>query len=453
MFGALLLIVAIMAIPWVAQSVESGETSVFTVGGLSMEPVFGLENDTGVIEKFPRAQTQPAVTFNADSVWQCENGVGDLYRPHNSTVGVVGNATPLGNSYGSYIVDLGGNVATENKFDVVAGGGEDSCRMAFYYNVTKEDLLASDALSYFLDFGDGTLEWDYVEVVVHQYNLVTGVDTVPSIAIIKALDNAVYDTGQVDSIPITTTDKLLIDASFADTIPAADRLYLTIVYYTDWSDMPDEGDLIQHDFELQSERTGALDQSARLTVTNIIGIILIAGGGILALPQVELSDIIPSGKRSRMGKKGATDTGGASMVVVIGALALAIIAMWWFGGFSSLTDAFTISILPLSLAATGVALVAFSTMGQKNPGMTWVLAALTGLLGWIIGLTVQSQWLAYDKLYVVPFLDLITGNVAGTSLFQFTAALVVAAQIFAILVMAYNALSTIRSDDGLQLVR
>lgn len=144
---------------------------------------------------------------------------------------------------------------------------------------------------------------------------------------------------------------------------------------------------------------------------------------------------------------------GASLTVVLVVLFLAVVAMWWVGGLGSLTEAFSISILPLSLAVAAIALISISFMGRSNPAMTFAAAAIAGLFGWVLGLVIQAQWLAFDRLYVAPLFDLFSGDLDKVSFFNVSAAFVVAAMIFALVVMGWNALSTIRSDDGLQLVR
>lgn len=441
--ASLLFVGLLIAPAWWGQQVESGELDAFSLG-LSSTPFSGMEtaadaHPIGVLE------APVAVTVPGAATWLCKEGAVFVTQSQDVTVQTnISNPNTLGDGYASFVTDTAGYVGDTNRGTF---GSDAWCNLKLRTNVTKADMIATDVIGVYVET-TANFTWDFIGLTVIQVTDATGVvvDSVPlNDRLVSDLVDSVAETW-----PMTTQNKLLVSGTFPDTLPAGQSLQLVVDLFEDVTDgdFPQEGDIVIYDVSLEGERDGLLNNQNKLITFNI-GYVLIGGLlVVIATPWVSWDSLFGGVSKLGRNRRGSMMSLGGIVVLGVGVLAAALI----FSG-GSFTGLFTASLLPLSLAIMGVALVALSTKGKSNPGFAFVMAALAALMGWFLGVAVQDSWLAYDKLYVAPFVEVITGNVGLTSVFELSAFFVVAVQIAGILVALYNIVSTFTSDDRVSIVQ
>lgn len=444
------IILLLMSPLFMANLVESGELDEFlTVGGTSQSELAGLEEtgDLGFVEL-------PENTPNAFQRGDFEHSCRDSSIPATIaevTNGIVTNTTTnlsfFGDSYGAVVVDLRGKVPDANRhaFPDSEGflpGGTDTCHITFYMNVTRSDIEDGERFRFVLH-EDTPRTYDFVSMWAQQRLPLGGLTD--EVLIDHTTDD--YQTGTLMEIPITTIDSLLVAGTFPENVPAGEDFVLKLNLVGTFDDVPVEGDLLVYDWEITKSRDGLLDNENKLIFFNI-GYVLI--GGLLlviASPWVAWTDLF-GGRSARRDRRGQSNTLGA--IVIIGIALIA--AMFIFAG-GRLSGFFTTSLLPLSLAVLGVSLVAMTSPGKSRPGLTLFLALTAGVIGWSVGVALQANWLPYDKLYVVPFVEVASGQVSGISAFALSAFFVVLVQILGTLLAGFNATQTIATDEVVSLAQ
>lgn len=454
-FVASALFVLLLLAPLIfANIVDQGELdNFFSVGGTSDEVIMGIEK-TSDIGSHSISEPFPTQTVQGDWQIQCDSiAVTSITEAVTSTVtNATTNLTFFGESYASLVTDYRGKSPDTNLFtgpdaDGIAPIGPpfDSCRIRFAMNVTVEDMEGAQGLNFVLHEDENVT---YIAATLAIFSFEASGSGIASQSI-HHFDKP-YSTGTLLSFPITTLDGLLAKGTFANLDPT-DDLVMEVILYADVSVMPKEGEVLVWDMELTKSRTGVLDNEGKIIAFNI-GYVLI--GGLLvvvATPFVKWTDIFGGfgGRRSaRRDRRGIGTTMGGIIVALIIILAL----IFFFGG-GSFRGLFTFALLPTSLAIAAVALVAMTTRGRTNPAFVWIMAGIAGLLGFLVGQSIQNNWIPYDALYVGAFVDVITGNISGVSAFAITAFFVVVVQIAGTIVLLFNAVQTITTDDQVSLVQ
>lgn len=443
---ASLLFVALMVAPlWFADTVESGELDAFALG-ISSTPYAGLETEED-IPVMPILEAPVAISPDGDARWECKDGA--VFHKASQASNLQTNiSAPMifGESYGSFVIDTDGAVGDTNQGTFGSSGW---CLLSIRYNVTKADLVNADVISHMITTS-GNFTWDFVGIAAAQYDA-AGV-LVNAIELNDRLDYTTYSDATQGAIPITTTKKLLMDGTFPDVLPAGNFLTVAVSYFEDVDEnFPQDTDIVIHDLAIEGERDGLLSNQNKLITFNIAYVLI---GGLLviiATPWVSWDQLFGAVKGGRPGKKGAM--GGMSMWAVVVLAVAALGAYLIFGGGGSFTTVFSASLLPLSLAIFGVLLVAMTTKGQSNKGFSFVMGALAAVMGWFLGTAVQGTWLPFDKVYVAPFVEVVSGNVGLTSVFELSAFFVVVVQILGVLVALYNIALTFSSDERVSLVQ
>ena len=445
--GALLLIVTIIAVPFLSAQIESGESQLFTFGGLQLDPVTGLDSTNDILGVSLRTQTNGGASSFSDGSVQfiCEGGVGLTRTPMVATLSNLStNLTVFGEEYASVVLD---RPAAECGPQTVPGITGDQFSFQIFWNVDRDEIFASEALRFVINGDDNhTISGFSID-----YFVLDG----PGTGTLVVTDSFVVDPlqvcvdcafGKVIQTPLTTQDRIQIQS--LDAPDANDAEYLRWTIFMKASDAPVDGEVLIFDTEGAATEEGLLTSTTRQIVINLIGGSLIFLGAILALKSVSLASL----RTSLRGDSRAQATG-FTMITVIGILFLLLILIFFLGGFSSLQAAFSVSLLPLALGVTAFAIVAFTTRGRAN--LTFALLFASGAFAFffIVGLAIQATLLDFRRLYVEPFLSLFSGDLATLTFVAFSAAFVVIAIIFAILVMTWNAINTIGTDEGIRLFR
>lgn len=449
--GALLLIATVLAVPWIAADIESGESSIFTVGGLSLEPVAGIDADADVLGTAGRTQTNGgASVFSDGSVFFiCEGGVGLTRTVMVATVtNLSTNLSVFGEEYASVVLDRPA-AECDPQASAVPGVTADLFQLQVFWNVDRGEIFDSEVLSIVIN-GDSnaTMSGFSVDYLVADGpgTLTVALTDIYEVEPLQACTTCAF--GTPISVPLTTQDRLSIQG--LDPSDGNDAEYIRWIFFFTAGEMPDDGEVLIFDEQVSKTRDGLLNAQNRLIFVNVVGGTLILIGAALALPRVTIQNIFRGG--GMRGDKNGVGSGVSIMTVVV-VLLVALVLLWFFGGDTTFADTFTVSILPLFLAVLAFSLVAFTTQGRTQRPFALVLAGLSGIFSWLVGVAIQNSWVDFDRLYVRPTVDLFSGNLTGATFFEATAAYVVIAIVIALGVMTFNVLSTIGTDERIKLFR
>lgn len=436
------IIVLLMSPLFVANAIESGELDdFFSLGGTSFETVIPYDTDAD-IGSDDLKEDNPSLIVSGNSILQCDIAATLTKRVFDgAATNLSTNLSHFGGGYYSYVhTDPG---CDGDPFTIAS---TDFSAMVFVFEADKADIMMSEGVNFVVHLETITT-FSHVELQFTTVETSTGRFVAPTVTVSDRLDNLDMDSGDLWSFPLTTQDRLLIGGSFPDTPAVGDRHAFTVFAFADHTDLPATSEVVVFDGETVKTRDGLLTGETKLLAFNI-GYILI--GGLLlviASPWVAWTDLF-GGRSARRDRRGQTNT--LATIVIIGIALIAIMFIFAGGRFSGF---FTASLLPLSLAVLGVSLVAMTSPGKTRPGLTLLLALTAGVIGWSVGVAIQANWLAYDKLYVVPFVEIASGQISGVSAFALSAFFVVVVQILGTLLAGFNATQTIATDDVVSLAQ
>lgn len=454
---ASLLFVGLLLTPlYIADMQQTNELADISLGTAILEGV-GLEDNSSIPGDFliDDFDGDRVATFKT----ACQIGGSVRAQSHIGTIGGRGNLTGWGDNVSSTVLDITAPPYDTARFDIDNDGTGDSCQFLAFYNLSKADMLSSDAFAFSVntDLGNASYVAYSLSFVtfssLSEFGGVIGVHDVNDAVSYASWTVKDFNDGDVVFTPITTQDKLLINGNIVDDadLTATQRNMVVIGWYVDDGDLDimEDGDLVVLDWTTLSTREGLLAGEGKIITFNIafalIGGLLV----IIATPWVSFQDIFGKmgGKRKRGDNRGADD--GRSVLLWLGVAVVGIGAWMVFGntGTGGISGFFTASLLPLSLATVGVLIVALTTKGSSNRGFAVIMATIAGVLGWMVGQSIQTNWLPYDALYVANFVDVISGGTALTNAFALSAFFVVAVQILGILVGVYNIATTVGTDE------
>lgn len=299
--GAMILIGAIIAVPLVAEQVESGESAFFAAGGLSLETVAGIQTANDLLPVMKRNVNDGVDGSDVlgNVFVECEGAGGFTNRitdaePQNLST----NLTVFDGAYASTVLVMGGSSSICN--DVALPGGNDigtpAIRHIFYMHVDKQDMLDTEVIRFVAHADEN---YTILAVAVNfkvQAGTGAGFPAQEGTYQIQSpVDSPTGAYGAVYEIPLTTQDRLQIDNVDAPSSAIFEE-FLQVQLYVKAADSPDIGELVIYDMDLMKSREGALTSTSRLIMTNLVGGVFITLGGILALPRVDASDLLPGGE-------------------------------------------------------------------------------------------------------------------------------------------------------------
>lgn len=441
MVASILFIGLLVAPLLFAQNVNESELSAFTLG-VSQDPTGSIENAADLVgyvinEQNPTLNGQRG-TMVVDGK---ESGLRKLEMSTAIASNLSTNLTTFGDGYASGVIDLRATAFDANFYDCATGGaGTDCSRVAYSWNFDPDDFLGAESISFIVHDTGANRTYEAYEVVISETGPTAGGIHSLSVSGYVVAD---YTSGSTLDVLITTQAKLLYRNIFGDNAPATGNdLTIRFNLYADFTLMPKDGDLQIYDMQFAKTRDNLLSNENKLIAFNI-GYALIGGLlVVIATPWVSFNDIFGRMGRNRRGE--GRFGGALGMIAVLGLIVVAVVMFRSGGSFAGF---FTASLLPLSLATMAVLLVSLTTRGKSNRGFTLAMAAIAGVLAWMLGQSIQNNWLAYDELYVAPFVNVLSGGASLTDAFALSAFFVVVVQIAGTLVALFNITRTITTDQ------
>lgn len=438
LIASVLFIALLIAPLWFADYVETGELDDWGLGH-SLEEFLGAESASD-LDPLNLKEENPAAVTNSNYMTEC--GVSDVISKRGSTGSITNlttNLTIFGDHYASIVIE-DADICDSDMFTIA---GKDYSASVYYFNWSVEEVVEAEAFR-FVIHPDVNATYSYAEVQFVEIDDTTG--AINKAAVLSdRLQNEGVEAGVVNDFPVTTQKRLLLDNAFADEAPTGYSHRLRLIAFAVFDDLPSTGEVVVYDAELSKERSGMLSNTGKLIAFNV-GYVLIGGLlVVIATPWISFADIFGGGRPGRRGSQSSI-----GIIAVVGLLVLGGAFIFAGGSFQTFLAG---SLLPFSLAALGVAVIALTTRGKSNRSMTWALAGLAGVFGYLLGQSIQSNWLPYDALYVAQFGSVLTGGASLTSAFALSAFFVVVVQIAGTLVALYNIAATISTDETATAVR